>query len=674
MAVLNHSELRVGSPGVQWASHLHGIPTCPVSEINRAILVSMLQPESRSGAVLYALSPENGRVVWQKKFPHLQITGISIVPTQSKKQTSPKIIISTLSLDLLQGSARLIALDEHGNYLWEWVPEDAQQVSSPGYSNSSDSIWVTVDSEKLIHINALKGQPEQVVNLPVKASISSPLIDNKMIYVPCRGPHLLAFTISGNLKWQLTYSQNDSWLSNPPIISDNQLISSSSDGSLLAIDKNNGSIKWERNLSSYTRTINPFRLEAEKLFFGGDNGIYAFSLISKSIAWQFPTNRPITATPIIQDYILYGAGHDHTIYALQVETGSLVWQYDANVSRRIETTPLALVENASHHIVFADRSGTVTRLNWLTSKKSDTSIVVAQELQASGELEEAAMLYEQAGSWQEASKLWKVLDRPQKYVRAQHAFVRQLSNSQQLEKEELAQKWHQMSIDYADLGEQDQAISCARRAAEYSQHPIIALEIEHDGLVINEWGLITFVIENEGFGPARRLMVRIHSNQFEFENGVSCTQRLVTLAARKMHTQSIGIKPLEVGSAVPLNVTLEYDMGIESSYQQRKVYHISVEEKVGGSSLQKANLFITSQDHLSSSAINLVHSELRIKLQCHFSLDELHTLCFDFVIDYENFEQRKEAFVRDLIRYMERRNMLTDLIKYCQMARPSVKW
>lgn len=57
-----------------------------------------------------------------------------------------------------------------------------------------------------------------------------------------------------------------------------------------------------------------------------------------------------------------------------------------------------------------------------------------------------------------------------------------------------------------------------------------------------------------------------------------------------------------------------------------------------------------------------------------FNLSELETICFDLNVDAEEFEHKKTPFIRELIKYMERRSRLPELIAYAERERPQYNW
>ena len=76
-----------------------------------------------------------------------------------------------------------------------------------------------------------------------------------------------------------------------------------------------------------------------------------------------------------------------------------------------------------------------------------------------------------------------------------------------------------------------------------------------------------------------------------------------------------------------------------------------------------------------SSASSLSPTELRQKLITYFNNSELHDLCFDLGIDYESLGGgTRDATVRELILYLQRRDRLGEMIDLCRKMRPSVDW
>jgi hypothetical protein len=68
-------------------------------------------------------------------------------------------------------------------------------------------------------------------------------------------------------------------------------------------------------------------------------------------------------------------------------------------------------------------------------------------------------------------------------------------------------------------------------------------------------------------------------------------------------------------------------------------------------------------------------TKLRERLAKHFNEGELKTLCFDLGFDYDDLpDTGRDNKVRELVKYLERRNRIPELVKTCQEQRPLVTW
>ena len=85
------------------------------------------------------------------------------------------------------------------------------------------------------------------------------------------------------------------------------------------------------------------------------------------------------------------------------------------------------------------------------------------------------------------------------------------------------------------------------------------------------------------------------------------------------------------------------------------------------------------QQHLTAENKNRLFRQkfrqgIRPLMEDHFNLDELRTLCFDLVIEFENFEQKKTPIVIGIIELCERNGQLSSLLNYLGENKPSIAW
>jgi hypothetical protein len=68
-------------------------------------------------------------------------------------------------------------------------------------------------------------------------------------------------------------------------------------------------------------------------------------------------------------------------------------------------------------------------------------------------------------------------------------------------------------------------------------------------------------------------------------------------------------------------------------------------------------------------------ARLRQLLSTHFNTEELKTLCFDLVVDFENLPaQGKAGKARELVTYLERLGRIPELVALCCEQRPDAPW
>jgi hypothetical protein len=78
--------------------------------------------------------------------------------------------------------------------------------------------------------------------------------------------------------------------------------------------------------------------------------------------------------------------------------------------------------------------------------------------------------------------------------------------------------------------------------------------------------------------------------------------------------------------------------------------------------------------HTAPSLPQIDLMQLYQKIMSSFSKNELMTLTFALHVDHETLPEVKDAFVRELIVYMQRRKRLHELVEACQQERPHLAW
>jgi len=386
--------------------------------------------------------------------------------------------------------------------------------------------------------------------------------------------------------------------------------------------------------------------DGERLFVGARDGLHALDLTSGRELWTFPTSRRIAAVPVATGGAVYATCHDHHLYALDAATGQELWRHE--VERRIEAPPVLANcgEPARPCVLITDRGGTLT--------------AVARPL--------SAKEHEAAGHWQEAAELWGTLGRPLKQAEALERHAQSLAE-QPCSVEERAAAWADTAWAFEAEGEMERADACQREEARWLRQPIITLDVRHEGLVVKAWSRLQLVARNEGYGPARNLIVRASGD--EFEGQVMQTQRITTLHAGRERTEWLDIRPLEYGPTVPLRVELEYlDQTKETHSREHTIYIAVAQTKA--TRRQGETISVTSSRDAERAKYL---SRLRQVLVTRFDSDELRLLCFDLGVDYDDLPRGGKANkVLDLICYLERRHRIPDLVEAGRASRSDISW
>lgn len=575
---------------VAWSTAL-GQPPCatPVTAGDLLLVAAQSPGPAALHTTLHALNLDDGDIRWQRAFEHASISGLAALPTSEFLA-----LVSTASADLIHGEGALVALDAAGEERRRWAP-GAQRLSAP--AAAGNVVCATVDARALLILDLAAGA-ERTVHLEVNASLSALAVAGSVVYVPCRGPHLLAVGLDGRPRWRFDAAgSSDAWLDRTPVAVGERVFAVLTSGVAAALRAEDGRLVWRMGVGPAGSPLSAPATDGERLFVGARDGLHALSLMDGRAVWAWPTPRGITATPVVVGDVVYAACHDHCLYALDAATGRELWR--RQVGRRIEVSPLPADcgEPARPCVLIVDRGGAVTAVARPLSAEEyevagyweaaayaglgqvergaelleahDERLGAAEMWRAAGELERAAGQYEITGAWKQAAELWSDLGRPLEAAEAMEKYARSLElESEACGAEECAAAWDAAAQAFDVEGESGRVQICQREAARCLRRPIIALDVEHEELALEEWSRLRFIARNDGYGPARNLTIRASGD--EFEGQVMDTQQIPTLWTGREHVEWLDVRPLEYGETVPLRVQLEY---LDNTGQRRSHKH-----------------------------------------------------------------------------------------------------
>ncbi|MBE2223498.1 MAG: PQQ-like beta-propeller repeat protein, partial [Anaerolineae bacterium] len=538
------------------------------------------------------------------------------------------------------------------------------------------------------------------MKLGVPVSFAAQCWHDGMSYIPGNGSHLLAVHPNGQQHWHYQ-TEGTEWLDKTPVVAGDCVLTSSSKGSVIALNIVDGKPVWQTAVGQTRRQLSPPVTNGQRVFVGARDGLYALDVRNGQQIWSFPTERSVTAHPSLHDDIIYMTSHDHHIYALDASTGQELWRYQ--MDRYIELSPVVSKSEDGQNLTIyvIDRGGKIAALQHQSSQTVSSGVVsriktenIAEKIKQledegeitlaaeawfeAGELERAAEQFELADKWQRAADLWKKTGRYLKFAQALEGYANSIEDEER-EDEERVMAWRDAAKAYEAEGEKAKAEFCLLQVSKYEEQPVLDLSIEHDGLVQNVWSKLKLTIFNNGYGPARRVDIYISGEQFAGQ--VASSKYYFKLLRGEELFVILAVRPLQYGDSVPMKITLEYQDNKAQMRQLVKTIFVSVApkraERVVG---QIQNVFATTT--MSAKMVKNISNitdndlvELRRNLAAYFNINELRDLCFELNIDDEELiDDRKSEFAREIILYLKRRGRLQDLISFCLRTRPHISW
>jgi outer membrane protein assembly factor BamB len=567
------------TPDVVWSTALGEPPAGPLVVAGDLLVTATQEPDLTSeNSTLHALGLADGSLHWQRLFEYALVSGLAVT-------ADGRILAAITSTNLIRGEGALVALGDAGEECCRWSSE-VQRVSAPAWAG--DVVCVIADARRLIILDSTTCKEQARVALDAIGSLSAPALVDGVVYVPGRGSYLLAVGLDGYPRWRFDAEDaSGAWLDRTPVVVEEHLFAVLSTGAVLALRVRDGLLTWQVNVGPPGKPLSTPATDGERLFVGARDGLHALALADGRLLWDFPTPRRITATPVVTGGVVYAACHDHHLYALDGATGQELWRYE--VGRRIEVPPVLATcgEPPRSCVLITDRGCALTAIartlsaeeheaagHWVEAVSAYAALgqlahgaqllethgkpLEAGELwEAAGEREHAALQYEAAGAWQQAAELWAALSRPLKQAEALKEHARSLEDAT-CSAEERAEIWGAAARLFESEGEAEHAAACWREVAQWLRQPVITMDVQHDGLVLDAWSCLQFIVRNDGYGPAHNLV--IHASGDEFEGQVTATRQIATLRAGRERTDWLDVRPREYGDSVPLRVSVEYEV------------------------------------------------------------------------------------------------------------------
>lgn len=165
-----------------------------------------------------------------------------------------------------------------------------------------------------------------------KAPKSSPVIADDKIYIGSDRAKMLCLDFSGKLLWEFKTDFNPHGVHQTPIIVKDKVIFAGYDGSIYAVNKENGSLLWKNKASSFNGATAIYDKDTDLVYIGLENStlkgtMAALNAEDGNIVWEFTTNHHVPGRPAIKGNILVFGSNDCFIYAIDKQNGNLLWKF-----------------------------------------------------------------------------------------------------------------------------------------------------------------------------------------------------------------------------------------------------------------------------------------------------------------------------------------------------------
>ncbi|MGC9468866.1 MAG: PQQ-binding-like beta-propeller repeat protein [Anaerolineae bacterium] len=545
------AEAAILEPQIAWSYDLPGQPMAAPLTLGTTVLLAF-QESSRSaqGGVLQALELATGAILWGHRFENAVIQGLAPF-------AETRAVVSLTSLGRLPGGSALVAVDDRGQILWR-TEFETNQISAPAACPSA--VAVTGNGREVILLDADTGREMLATGLVVDVAQAAPACDENNVYVPCCAPSLLAIDYEGDLCWRFDVEGvlSGVQLDQTPLLvsgSDvpNMIIVGLSVGSVLAIDRDEGTLLWETQVGPRGKRLTPPVCDGRRIYVGARDGVYAVNLKDGTHQWSFRIGSYVSAPPVVAGDVLCIAGTDRRLHGVDRRTGELLWQH--RTAQEIKTSPsLAEGDENGPYAVFADCTGGVTAITYPVP----------------------AVTHEAAGRWRKAAQAWQVEGDLRRAAAAWERYAMGFKDQEDVIDEQ-AQAWVEAARLYAASGTPDKAAEARQHYAEVLGLPLITVEVQHGGLVLGAWSRLQLVIRNQGYGLAKNLVIRVAGDRFEGQ--IAETQTLAALPAGRDRQQELDVKPLEHGDSVPLRVQISYLDQNGEPHRREETIHLAVAQE-----------------------------------------------------------------------------------------------
>jgi outer membrane protein assembly factor BamB len=215
-----------------------------------------------------------------------------------------------------------------GIVLWKRKIDDDENMNSSSNVVSEDIVYTYISPGEIYALDAGIGEP--IWNRKIGDKIVNHEVSKNLVVIGTDSGVCAITKETGIVKWYQYVGE----IHSKPIIVDDLVITSCSNGDIYAFDIDSGDIKWNYELP-YSGVIS--EVERDTVCIGSGDTCYCFNIRDREIRWKFETAGKITASPRTDGNSVYLGSWDGNVYAVDLSTGDLKWKYQTGWG--IDSTP-----------------------------------------------------------------------------------------------------------------------------------------------------------------------------------------------------------------------------------------------------------------------------------------------------------------------------------------------
>src|SRR5579875_619164 len=290
--------------------------------------------------VIQALRAQDGTPVWNYK-------------VKERLSGAPVIANNVVYTSIAEGAVYAFRAGD-GALLWQYKVNLGSQIpaylgpillTSPTVAYDVVFLSPAVNNPLQPCIYAIRAKNGTLLwRFPIPGSTSFPLITmNDVIYLSTDNSCGALRMSDGTLLWQ---QRIPGLLRSSPLTADSMVYVSFSqiessilpetgevknrhDAFLCALKASDGSLLWQQQLGTASRTNNPTApaLAHDIIYVGTDDGyLHAISASNGSPLWSYKTNGLLLSSPVVANGMVFVGANDGQVYALHADNGAPIWQ------------------------------------------------------------------------------------------------------------------------------------------------------------------------------------------------------------------------------------------------------------------------------------------------------------------------------------------------------------